>query len=130
MTPQERQQKSLALREGFSSTVFQFEGEPGGKIPFSFEYTGDSKIHCVVPGCGCTKVSVKDNIVSGHLDLDPIEKLRFGANQKSIFTSKNISVYFEDGQDFFDVTAEKIRVNNPNKIHVNLSIQGNIILPE
>lgn len=127
-----KQELSKKLREEFVAPVFQFSGKPEEKIPFSFEYKGDSEISCIAPGCGCTEaiLDTKTNTISGHLKLDPKDRYVSRPGQESTFITKNISVYFKDDEDWFTVNDKGNRVNNLNKVHVSLSIQGNVTLKD
>ncbi len=129
MTPQAKQELTKKLRADFDTPIFQFTGKPDESIPFTFKYTGDIPIHSIQPGCGCTEAILdkKTNTITGHLKLDPLKNYGVQPGQVSTFISKNISVYFVDAQEWFIVNEKGNRVNNPNKVHVALSVQGNVM---
>lgn len=124
MTPQERQQKGLEIRNAFESVIFKFKGKPGDEIPFEFTYNGELDIQSIQPGCGCTEARVENNKIVGHLKLDPLETYNPNENETSRSVQKSITVYFHDGQEWYTADQNKVRKANSNKLSAVVTIAG------
>lgn len=121
-----KQEKVKQLMESFDTAVFVFHGKPEQEIPYEFTYNGDMPIQCIQLGCGCTSGKVEGNKIKGVLKLDPksayLKSVVGTSNQ--VMTSKSVTVYFNDGQDFFSIDDDMVRRPNTDKISVGLTIQG------
>lgn len=134
LTQEEKQARQVKLTElmgQFKPARYNFVGKPEEVINFSFTYEGETPIQAVEPGCsGCTKLSCKDNVITGTLTLDPKERYTpSGAtNGESSPVNKVIQVWFEDGEDWYVVNEDLQRFPNPKKISVPLYLSGQVDL--
>lgn len=126
----ERQTKIVELLEQFNPARYNFIGKPGDEVHFTFTYNGDLPIQAVEPGCsGCTTLKCVDNKIEGVLTLDPKEAyVNLPDDVTSTPVNKSIRVWFEDGEDWYVISSEKQRSQNPRKITIPLYLSGQVDL--
>ena len=130
MTPKERQDRVIELRNKFTPITFNFVGKPDEKVQFGFSYLrrpDDPEILCIEPGCtGCTSLKLEGDDITGHLHLN--EEYNATNGQKSLQITKNLKVWFKDDINWFDIDPDGVRMPNLDKIQVPLYIQGQVDL--
>ena len=125
----QRQEKIAELSKQFSPARFNFIGKPEEEINFEFTYNGETPIQAVEPGCTpCTTLTCDGTKITGVLKLDPKEKFTAANGIPAAPVNKSISVWFEDGEDWFVIGDNMQKFPNPKKISVPLFLSGQVDL--
>lgn len=132
MTPAQKQEAINKIRPQFSKLVEVFNTTPGSKVDFNFKYTPtDYPIQGVVAFCGCTDATLSEDktTISGKMDIASADSFaKTNPNQEAANVSKNMRIFFDDGQPFKVIDEKGIIKDNSNKLSVDLSISGNVQL--
>jgi hypothetical protein len=135
MNPQVRQERLLKIQSSFDKMKFIATGKPGEEVSFEFNYKGDIPVDYYVRGCSCTNAKADFNDDQTEVKISGVVKLEdigsgvyekyladTNPNKKPFIKLVNLSVYFDNSEDMFQVVNLE-RVNNPNKIGFALEIE-------
>lgn len=130
MTPQQRQVAITQITQSWNKLIeVSNDAKPKSSVPFSFTYNGsDYELEGWSAGCGCTKVELNGNTISGHVDVDELAKLQKaypGRTKQQI--SRNVTAYFKDGQPTqrFNPQTKRLEANQL-KLQLQLQIVMNV----
>ena len=111
-------EKMNEIRQGFDSLVKKLGTlQKDSVTPFEFKYDGPVPILGVKSFCGCTSLKV----IGGHTIVGEFQASSIGKY------TRQIAVYFDDGQDFYKIDENKVIENNTKKLNVLLMIDVEVV---
>lgn len=117
----------------FKNNIYQ-QDEPikagSKKVKVQWELSEDadaSKIERFKPSCGCTVVPTIDGrIVTGYYnDSTTRDKVKKSGGTATV--TKNITVYYKDGEDAYVVNSRGVKQKNTNKMSEVISFHLKVV---